>query len=189
MRARQLSFLPSMKVSTALHHGGEINEGKRKVRRPFDPKRPLHVVLRSSYAKEEWSMLRPAHEDRIKREVERIAKRYHVRVYQYVNVGNHLHLLVQAKRKVDFQAFLRVLTGAIAFLVTGTRKGKKIGFRGFWDRLAYSRVVTWGREFDALKVYFIKNLFESKGFWNRKREPHLKFMWVSMKEAGIGPSK
>lgn len=179
MRSRQLSFLPSLKVHTNLDHGGDIRQGKRKVQRPFDPKRPLHVVLRASRARGEWSMLRPQHEGRIQREIEKLSKRYGVKVYRSVNVGNHLHLLIQARKRKDFQSFLRVLTGAIAFLITGTRKGLPVG--RFWDKLAYSRIVSWGREFETLAKYFVKNLFESKGFWNRKKHPHLKLFWVSRK--------
>jgi hypothetical protein len=47
--------------------------------------------------------------------------------------------------------------------------------------------VSWGREFDGLLKYLVANLFEAKGFWNRKLHPELKLMWISMNAAGIGP--
>ena len=48
---RQLSFLPSFKsLNTALKHGGDVRKGRRKVARPVDPKRPIHLVLTSSRA-------------------------------------------------------------------------------------------------------------------------------------------
>jgi hypothetical protein len=108
-----------------------------------------------------------------------------VKIYRSVNVGNHLQLLVHARKRSHFQSFLRVVSGRIAMLVTGARKGLVVG--RFWDRLAYSRVVGWGREFDILLQYLVKNLFESKGFWNRKCEPQLKLVWISMRNAGITP--
>src|SRR5205814_2068237 len=105
---RQLSFLPGLKISSELAHGGNVRKGKRKIMRPFDPRRPLHLVLKSSRAKGEWSMLSPKHEGWIEREVERVARRFRVKVYRFVNVGNHLHLLVHVTRKADFKGFLRV---------------------------------------------------------------------------------
>jgi len=65
-----------------------------------------------------------------------------------VNVGNHLHLLARARRRADFQSFLRDLGGSLAIAVTGARKGNRIG--RFWDKLAWSRVVAIPPEFGGL---------------------------------------
>ena len=167
MRGRQLSFLPPPRLC----HGGDIRKGKRKLARPIDPKRPIHVTMRAVQARGEWSMLRKGTKSRIFVLVHEAADKYGVKVHRFENVGNHLHLLVRAPSRREFQSFLRVITGGIAFLVTGTRKGQKLGHR-FWDKLAYSRIVSWGREFRAIETYFIKNLLESLGipredFWLR----------------------
>jgi REP element-mobilizing transposase RayT len=158
MRARELSFLPSSR----LIHGGEVRRGRRKLARPIDPKRPLHVVMRAAQARGHWSMLHKRHKGRIFVLVHETADRFGVKVHRFTNVGNHLHLLVRTPSRGAFQDFLRVLTGAIVFLVTGTRKGLGLKKR-FWDKLAFSRVVNWGREFKVLKTYFAKNLLESLG--------------------------
>ena len=161
MRAHQLSFLPPPR----LEHGGETRPKRRKLARPIDPKRPLHVVLRSSRARGNWSLLHPRHKGRVYGLVESISERYDVRVYRFANVGNHVHLLVQAKSRKNFQAFLRVLSGAIAFVVTGAKKGNPVG--RFWDHLAYSRVVGWGKDFDRVRNYLILNLLEGFGVLKR----------------------
>ena len=184
--ARQLNFLKTMNVSTRLDHGGDIGKGRRKTMRPFSPKRPLHLVLRSSQARGSRSLLHPKFACKVEQLIQRHSKKYHVQVYRKVNVGNHLHLIVQAKTRKDFQSFLRALTGAIAFLITGACKSNPLSSR-FWDKLAYSRVVSWGREFDLLHRYLVKNMFEAHGFWNRKREQDLELVWISMKEAGFTP--
>src|SRR4051812_3601385 len=114
MRARQLSFLPALKMPSELAHGGELRKGKRKQIRPYDPGRPLHLILKSSRARGEWSMLSQRHSAWIERELYALARRFRVKVYRFVNVGNHLHLLVQAKRKRDFKAFLKAFSGMIA---------------------------------------------------------------------------
>ena len=91
------------------------------------------------------------------------AHHFGVRIYRFSNVGNHLHLLVLFRLRKGFQNFLRSITGAIAFLVTGTRKGKELK-RRFLDPLAFTRVVSWGREFRVVSIYFVKNLLESLEF-------------------------
>lgn len=106
-----------------------------------------------------WSFHRKA--DEIEKTVRHTAKTYRVRVRLYQNVGNHLPVAAQAATRQEFQNFLRVLPQAIAFLVTGTRKGNAIG--RFWSGLAYSRVVHWGKDFDRLRVYFERNRVEAAG--------------------------
>jgi REP element-mobilizing transposase RayT len=90
-----------------------------------------------------------------------LASRTGVRVYEYANVGNHVHLLVRAKHRSAFQRFLRSFAGVAARLITGARRGRSVG--RFWDRLAYSRVVSWGREFRCVREYVIRNELEFLG--------------------------
>ena len=163
-------LLIAQKSSTA--HGGEIRTGKRKVARPICTKRPLHLVLKSSRAKGPWSFHQ--HKDAIKKLLKTSARQYGVRVLGYENVGNHLHLIVQAKRRADFQNFLRVLAQAVCFLVTKARKGSPIG--KFWDALAFSRVVEWGRDYLNLLEYLRKNEWEAGGM-PRDRVDH----WFGVK--------
>lgn len=163
MRARQLSFLPRQ----SSEHGGSLSLGKRKSARPIDPKQPMHIVLRSTRARGEWSMLHSKHRDHVDEFTYRIACRHGVKIYRYANVGNHLHLLVKTPTRRAFQRFLRDLAGTVAALVTGAKKSSPLRGR-FWDALAYTRIVSWGREFKNLELYFIKNLFEAAGLLGRK---------------------
>src|SRR5262249_11380628 len=106
-------------------------------------------------ARGEWSMLRPRAEKRIKHLVHVTAASHGVRVHRFANVGNHLHLVIRAKKRSSYQNFLRALSGLIARAVTGAKKGKRVG--QFWTSLAYSRVVTWGRELRTVNFYVIMN--------------------------------
>jgi hypothetical protein len=90
-----------------------------------------------------------------------VALRHGVKVYEYANAGNHVHLLLRARRRSEFQAFLRAFAGLAARLVTGARRGRPVG--KFWDELAYSRVIHWGREFVLVREYVIQNELESLG--------------------------
>jgi REP element-mobilizing transposase RayT len=158
MRAQQLNLLPK----PSLEHGGSVRKGKRKIQRPFDRKRPLHLVMRSTRAKEDWSFLHRRNKGAIHALVVDLAEKYRVKLYKYENVGNHLHLLAQFPSRRELKAFLRVFTQHVMFQVTGARKGKPQG--RFFDAIAYSKVVSWGREFSALKAYLWKNALESLGF-------------------------
>jgi hypothetical protein len=170
----QLS-LPGLNRRTRdLAHGGELARGHRKGPRPFDPKQALHVVLRSSKARGGLSMLHPRHCNHIRTLVERLQRRRAVRVYGYANVGNHLHLLIRAKSRADWQAFIREFSGGVAMLVTGARKGTGLrrshdpslpesARRGFWDGLVFTRIVGWGRDFTRVADYVSLNLWEGLG--------------------------
>lgn len=164
---KQLSFLPKID----LLHGGEHRHGKRKIMRPIDPKRCLHVVLRSSRARGNRSMLAGRNRRRIDGFARKTAEKHGVKLYRYANVGSHLHFLVKTPSRPAFQAFLREVTGGIAMLVTGARKTRA---GKFWDGLAFTRIVEWGRDHDNVVVYFMENLFEANGLLTRK-----------MKEAGV----
>jgi REP element-mobilizing transposase RayT len=163
MRRRQLALfgkgLPDDPPS--FEHGGDVRQGKRKIARPLATKTPLHIVLRSSRAVRAWSMLRPAIAPRIGHTARTLARRCDVRVYRYANVGNHIHVLAQARSRPAFQSFLRAFAGVTARIVTGARRGRPVG--RFWDRLAYTRIVSWGREFVSVRAYVQKNEDEALG--------------------------
>jgi REP element-mobilizing transposase RayT len=158
---RQLSLFAKLKIpsDTRLEHGGEVRQGRRKLARPMSTRRPLHVVLRSTRAQGAWSLRRS--EARLREAMKALARRTSVRVYDYANVSNHLHLLVRAKHRSAFQAFLRAFAGIAARLVTGARRGRPVG--RFWDLLAYSRILTWGRQFRRVQEYIVQNELEALG--------------------------
>ena len=137
-------------------HGGFDGVKKRKVARPFVAQAPLHLVLKSKRAKSDWSLLHRKHRSRIASMIYTYGKRFKVRVYQFSNVGNHLHLLVKAEDRKQLADFLRVLAGRVAVVVTGAKRGvKKIG--KFWDYLTWSRLVNWGHDFFNVRKYIKQN--------------------------------
>src|SRR5271170_2326550 len=161
MRPRQLPFLPK----APKEYGGSTRKGKRKIQRPFDPKRPLHLSLRASEARAGRSLLHQNLKWKVWSHLERISRSRRVRIYRYANVGNHLHLLVQARTRRDFQAFLREFAGAVAVTATGAAKGRP---QKFWDGLAWSEVVGWGRHYKNVVRYIMLNVLEASGLRNRE---------------------
>ena len=156
----QLQF-KALKNYTRTEHGGGLRTGARKLARPLATKSPMHVVLRSTKANGSRSMLRKAHFPHVTAIVFKFAKVNHVHIAQFANVGNHLHLLVQARSRTGFQNFLRTVTGLIARLITGAVKGRPCG--PFWDELAFSRAVSWGRDYRATVNYVFQNAKEAFG--------------------------
>ncbi len=156
---QQLTFFKDSKRS--LCHGGELGRGLRKTRRPVDTKRPMHVVFRSERARGSLSLLSRPHATSVKRILAAVSHRHHVRVLEWANVGNHIHLLIQTQTRDGFANFLRRFSCEVALAVTGARKGKAFG--RFWTRLAFSRIVAWGRALTTARRYIVLNQLESRG--------------------------
>lgn len=155
---RQLSFKSLPKVSK--EYGGAINKGKRKVARPFDSKKPLHVTLRSLKARGRYSLLNIQNKVWIEKLVRALGQKWNVRIQEYANSGNHLHIAVYARSRSDFQAFLRILAGQVSMHVWGGKKGDANG--KFWDSIPYTRIVSWGRELLKVRKYIVLNNLESR---------------------------
>lgn len=144
-----------------IEHGGGIRKGKRKLFRPFDRGKSLHVTLRSSRARGAWSFLKHQNQRKINKAVYSCASRFQIKIYEFANAGNHLHILLKAPSRSDLGRFLKTLAGLIPRLVTDARKGKPIG--KFWDDLAYSKLIAWGRQFKNTSDYVLKNTLEAFG--------------------------
>ena len=170
--ASQLHFWneKSFKHLHRLEHGGDLNAGKRKERRPLDPRRPLHLVLRSEIAHGEKSMqarVKTVHF--IEALLYRHARRYRIKIHRFSNNGNHLHLLLSFKTPKEFQNFLRVFSGKIAERMLNARKGAKAQ-TGFWAKLAYTRVIALGRR-AFFNAYNYVMLNEAEAFFEKRLRP------------------
>jgi REP element-mobilizing transposase RayT len=119
----------------------------------------MHLTLHSEKARGPLSLLK--HRRAVHEALRACARRSGVRVYDFANVGSHLHLLVRARRRPAFQAFLRSFAGIVARTVTGARRGKPFSDGHFWSALAWSRVVTWGRDYDGVRYYIFRNRIEA----------------------------
>ncbi len=167
MAAQQLNLL---KTTTESRHGGGREKGRRKTRRPLTPKLALHVTFRAESARDKLSLLHPQHAKHVETRLKAIARKFHVRVYQYANSGNHLHLLLRGKTREGLQNFFRTAGSQIAQLVTGARKGQPLK-RRFWDSLVFTRLVTPGQDFNNVRWYVHKNMLEAEGLIAYERAP------------------
>src|ERR1035441_1113599 len=108
-----------------VEHGGGLNDGKRKLYRPFSENMALHLTLHSHKARGCWSFFIPKNADIVTRIVYKMSDRFKVSVLQMANSGNHLHMVVYASDKRNFKRFLRSITGLIARKITGHEREKR----------------------------------------------------------------
>ncbi len=117
--------------------------------------------MRSEKARGQLSLNSQQNERSVDHIVRKFAAKFNIRLYQYSNSGNHLHLLLKAKHQSDFQRFLRTISGLIARLILKSKKGAPKG--KFWDMLAFTRISEWGKAFKIAKSYVLKNILETAG--------------------------
>jgi hypothetical protein len=156
-------------------YGGELmKERKGRARpRPLSTSETMHLVLRSTKAKGDWSFARTKNRRAINAILNRFAKRYGVRVLSYANVGNHLHFHVKLSNRFLYRPFIRALTGAIAMAVTGTSRWKKLKTEAkdkFWDYRPFTRVVKSFCAFLNLRDYIRINRLEGYGYLRAQAE-------------------
>ncbi len=156
--------------------GGSLNKGNPKVQRPLSSKSPLHLVLKANRGFGVRSMLHPHHIKKVNSCVRLQAERCNIRIYHFVNVGNHLHLVVRVRDRKKFVVFIRAISGLIARQVLGFERGPgkstkgskletvesakesaKIARTGYWIKRPFTRIGNWGRDYTGLGHYMQKN--------------------------------
>lgn len=105
-------------------YGGQLRNTRagREGARPLSVRDSMHLVLRSSQAKGEWSFLRSRNAKVVKSVVEKFAFVYGVKILSLVNVGNHLHLHIRLGNRFGYKPFVRAITGSIAMAITGKNR-------------------------------------------------------------------
>lgn len=172
LRSPQLAMLKRQKSA----YGGELRntrEGRSKAR-PLSTRQSMHLVLRSTKAKGNWSFRHSQNRKRVTAIIMRFSRAYGVRVLSFANVGNHLHLHIKLGSRFTYARFIRAVTGAIAQTVTGrtrwnTETGKPAAIvkqattQKFWDYRPFSRIVESWRAVLNLRDYVRINQLEGDG--------------------------
>ena len=165
--------------------------------RPLAVRSTMHLILKSSRAKGEFSFARPKHDKNIRRIVDKFAFVYGVRIISFANAWNHLHFQIQLSNRHAYNGFIRAITGAIAMNVTGRNRWTKTApasgrpaknvnvsanarldfadahptrvenFR-FWDQRPFTRVADTFAAYLNLKDYVRMNRIEADGYSRRE---------------------
>jgi REP element-mobilizing transposase RayT len=164
-RPKQLEFQGSAFEKPKDWFGGAYLKGNHaKYKRPLESRFAIHVVLRATEA----ALRKPAVYRHVNLTVTRACRKYGVKLYEYANVGNHLHLLIKLPHIQIWGAFIREVTGRIAQIARGL-KGRQKGDKPFWCHRPFTRVVRgWKRAYRLAKDYILLNQLEGEGLISRR---------------------
>ena len=171
----QLSLLKKEKSA----YGGDLlktREGRERAR-PLDTRNTMHLVLRSTKAKGEWSFRKPGNAAALDGIITKFARKYGVKILSLANVGNHLHIHLKLTNRFGYRPFVRAITGAIAMAVTGASRWKKLKKKAsdkFWDYRPFTRVVESFRAYLNLRDYVRINELEGFGVDRRQAREFVK---------------
>ena len=175
LESRQLRLLNRSKSE----YGGDLLKTRagRSHGRPLSTRETMHLVLRSTKAKGEWSFLRAKNNQAIRRILARFSTKHGVRILSIANAGNHLHLQIKLTNRFGYASFIRAVTGAIAMAITRQSRwnsvaSAKLADRNcstkFWDARPFTRIAKSFAEYVNLKNYVRLNEIESMGFSRRE---------------------
>lgn len=144
---KQMSFTQlesTLKIQKTF--GGSLG-GKRKVRRPLDCKRPIHLVLKATNS---FTLLR--NKMAVKKIIHRFNQKFGMRMHSFAIQYDHIHLNLSFQSRKIYVMWIRALTGAL------TLKIKNLKFKF----LPFTRIIeTWKRDFRAVQKYIEKNRIEA----------------------------
>lgn len=121
----------------------------------------MHVVMRAEKARGILSLRNPRNFQIVHHFIKSFAQRFNVKIDRYAVNSNHIHIALRAKTRRSFQNYLRATAGVIGLKVLGAAKKRARG--KFWDLLAFSRIVEWGRSYNILLKYVLQNQLEAEG--------------------------
>lgn len=165
-------------------YGGSLfgDNGNARESRPLSTEHSMHLVLRSELARGEWSMRHRRHHKKVDQIVRSQARRWGLKIYEYANVGNHLHILLKVSSRKNYSGFIRAISGLIARTVSQSQRGQRLGQR-FWQHKPFSRVVLWGKAFMQVKKYIKMNAQEALGRLSPRQIKDLEERGLIMDEA------
>lgn len=167
MKNSQPKQLALMKKGS-LSYGGELLKTRkgRAGGRPLSTKNSMHLVLRSTKAKGNWSFRTPKNSRAVREIVGKFSQKYGVKMLSLANVGNHLHFHLQLRSRHAYKAFIRSITSAIAMTVSGVSRWSRKSSeekQKFWDYRPFTRVVLSLQGFLNMKDYLQINVLEGEG--------------------------
>ncbi|RYZ72303.1 MAG: hypothetical protein EOP05_11155 [Proteobacteria bacterium] len=168
-RSSQMKFNCSQRLDrfrNELRFGGSLTRKLiGRTARPISSKEPMHLVLKSTKATGRFSFGHKSNVRKVNDLVRYQCKKYGVKLIEYSNNFNHLHLLLKFPSRAIYLRFIRSLTGALALLVSGASKLKSLksifGGKGFWDFRPFTRVVKSFKGYRVARDYVVLNQLEA----------------------------
>lgn len=112
--------LESSFIRSELRFGGTLTKKlKGRGARPVSSKDPMHLVLKSSKAIGRFGFGYKSNVRKVNEIVFKHCSKYGVKLIEYSNNFNHLHLLAKFPSRAVYLRFIRSLTGSLALAVSG----------------------------------------------------------------------
>jgi REP element-mobilizing transposase RayT len=142
-RTKQLKLF---EFDTRTSFGGTLNLGKRKVLRPLDSKRPVHLIFK---ADQDDLLLRER--ALIEEVLRRNAAKLGLRIRTLAVNADHIHIVIEFPSREIFKKWIRAVTGVLARKIQGLS----------WRQLPYTEIVNWGRHLVRAESYVEENQSEA----------------------------
>ena len=136
-------------------------QGKRKSERPLSTQHVHHLVLKAENLQLRFlgvSLTRAR--ATISRCIRDQAKKHNVTLEAYSINWNHIHSAIAFKSKKDYTRFIRSLTAKIIAILSKLF-GRSLS--GLFNLRPYTKIISWGRQYQSLLRYIQINAFESEG--------------------------
>ncbi len=164
-RQKQLDFFSKHSVfAERKEFGGSMLKSHPKCKRPHSKNNFMHIVLKSQYRPQIASLRDARYLTRIQETLIEKAKFFHVSLEQFSINTTHIHLLIRAKSRVQYIAFLKTITALIHRIIGEAKKGSPSLYKNLWEARPFSRIVSWGREKIRVALYIEQNFLEAIGF-------------------------
>jgi REP element-mobilizing transposase RayT len=184
-RFSQSPLLPGLSFKQKLSFGGKLSsaKGNPKTKRPLAAKQGMHLVLKSSRAQGKYSFLRFSKD--IESILRKQASNFGVKIYDFANAGNHLHLVIRIHNRETYKSFIRAISGLLMRKVFGLERGRG-AHSALWDARPFTRILTWGKDFSAVKNYLHINRLEMIGLKREEARATIKKHGLKTSLLGIG---
>jgi REP element-mobilizing transposase RayT len=147
--AKQLSFFKKIDD----RFGGELLKGNARTMRPLESKFSTHVVLKAKRG----GLNSPHNFLKVHQIVELAARKRGIKIYEFANAGNHLHILLKLPKRSAWAPFIREIAGRIAQVT-------KIQ----WKHKPFTRIIRgWKKAYFNVKNYIRVNFMEAHGVIDR----------------------
>ncbi len=156
-------------IKTKKLYGGSLRY--RKLARPIETQNGMHLILRCGLSRQGFSLR--TYVNIINAYILKFSNQFDVRVYKHSVNSNHIHILLKVSSREDFKRFIRSVSASIAVSIKAQYE-----YEGpFWQDRPFTRVITWGREYNGVKNYVVQNFKEATGFIKYKpRQDRYKFL-------------
>lgn len=160
--AQQLTLNCFDDLGTRRFGGLEI-KGNPRTARPISFSKPVHLVLKSKFARGNKSFLRRPFVSRIESSARRLAKLTNMRLLRFINAGDHLQLIVLVRSRKAFNKFVRAFTGYVARVMLNAERGRAQE-KKFWIARPFTRILNWKSELAHCKLHLESKILAACGF-------------------------